>query len=58
MGFGVVDCWYQCDSGSDCQHDNPSCSSPHSYLLPLGYTIPRVRAYATQRLPARSPAGD
>ena len=22
MGFGVVDCRYQCDSGSDCQHDN------------------------------------
>ena len=22
MGFGVVDCRHQCDSGSDCQHDN------------------------------------
>ena len=21
-GFGVVDCRYQCDGGSDCQHDN------------------------------------
>ena len=39
MGFGVVDCWYECDGGSDCQHDN---GPPERFLADADVT---KRAY-------------